>query len=63
LVREIHEAPTAAGVRRIMVPGEREWGCRQIAQVDGIALPEDVLAKLRLLADEVHIFPEWLKSQ
>ncbi len=47
---EIHAAPTADGVERVLLPGEREWGLRRKALVDGIQLPEDVKEKLRLAA-------------
>lgn len=42
LVREIHDAPTAAGVDRVLLPGEREWSRHRAAQADGIVLPPDV---------------------
>lgn len=50
LVREIHEAPTAAGVDCVLLPGEREWGRHHAAQADGIVLPPDVREKLAAAA-------------
>jgi len=46
LVDEIHAAPTAEGVERVLLPGEREWHNRRQAIEDGIDLPADVRAKL-----------------
>lgn len=60
LVAEIHAAPTAEGVERILVPGEREWTLRRQALENGIVLPADVVAKLQLLARETGIHPDWL---
>ena len=50
LVREIHEAPTAAGVERVLLPGEREWARHRAAGDLGIALPQDVREKLAAAA-------------
>jgi LDH2 family malate/lactate/ureidoglycolate dehydrogenase len=57
LIRQIREAPRAKGVERLYVPGEMEWERRERALREGIELPEDVLAPLRLLAKELGI--EW----
>jgi LDH2 family malate/lactate/ureidoglycolate dehydrogenase len=46
LVDEIHAAPTAEGVERVLLPGEKEWQNRRQAIEDGIPLPADVRAKL-----------------
>ena len=54
---EIHAAPTAEGVERVLLPGEREWAFRRKTLVDGIPLPEDVLEKLRLAAEMAGIEP------
>ena len=51
LIAEIHAAPTAAGVERILLPGEREWKLFHQAHTQGIELPADVLEKLRLAAE------------
>ncbi|MFO0904944.1 MAG: Ldh family oxidoreductase [Pirellulales bacterium] len=42
VIDEVHKAPTAAGVDRVLVPGEREWHQRRTALEQGIALPPDV---------------------
>lgn len=47
LIDEIHAAPTAQGVDRVMLPGEREWSNFHDAQQHGINLPADVQDKLR----------------
>jgi LDH2 family malate/lactate/ureidoglycolate dehydrogenase len=54
---EIRAAPKAKGVERIYVPGEMECERRERAMVEGIDLPEDVVASLRPLAQEIGI--EW----
>ena len=51
LIDEIHGAPTAAGVDRVLLPGEREWNCLRQTQMHGISLPADVLEKLQEAAD------------
>lgn len=60
LIQEIHAAPTADGVERVLMPGEREWSLRHEALQQGIQLPEDVKAKLRVVATESGIATEWL---
>jgi ureidoglycolate dehydrogenase (NAD+) len=47
LVDEIHAAPTAAGVERVLLPGEREWSRYRQSRLEGIELPDDVVLKLR----------------
>ncbi len=47
LIDEIHAAPRADGVDRILVPGELEWERYGRAMADGINLPPDVVASLR----------------
>jgi len=60
LIEEIHAAPTAAGIDRVLLPGEREWNLRNEAQQLGILLPEDVKTKLRTVAQETGIVATWL---
>ena len=55
LIREIHAAPKAKGADRIYLPGEKEWEKRDEALAEGIALPEDVVAKLRELAEDLGL--------
>jgi LDH2 family malate/lactate/ureidoglycolate dehydrogenase len=47
LITELHAAPTAEGIDRVLLPGEREWNNYHRALVEGIDLPADVLEKLR----------------
>jgi ureidoglycolate dehydrogenase (NAD+) len=45
-IDELHSAPTAAGVERVLLPGEREWNSDRLARTQGMALPSDVQEKL-----------------
>ena len=47
LIDEIHAAPTAAGIERVLLPGEREWNNYRRARTEGIPLPPDVVEKLQ----------------
>lgn len=58
LIDEIHAAPPADGVERVLLPGEREWSNRRRALAEGINLPADVRAKLSSIAEIER--PEWL---
>jgi LDH2 family malate/lactate/ureidoglycolate dehydrogenase len=60
LIDEIHAAPTAEGVDRVLVPGEREWANRRFALSEGIALPTDVVATLSPLSAELGLSPPWI---
>ena len=51
LIDEIHATPTAEGVERVLMPGEREWGMYHNALQSGIALPQDVIEKLSQAAE------------
>lgn len=55
LIDEIHAAPTADGVERVLLPGEREGNLLRRAQAEGIALPADVVAKLETVAREFEV--------
>jgi ureidoglycolate dehydrogenase (NAD+) len=55
LIDEIHSSPTAEGVDRVLLPGEREWSNRLSAQQLGIPLPQDVRIKLREAAEMMAI--------
>lgn len=55
VVREIHEAPTAAGVERVLLPGEREWARHRAVGDGAIPLPADVREKLAAAAALVGI--------
>ncbi len=51
LIGEIHAAPTAQGIDQVLLPGQREWNSLRQAEQTGIALPADVVEKLRLAAE------------
>jgi ureidoglycolate dehydrogenase (NAD+) len=55
LADEIHNAPLAPGADRIFLPGEMEWERRDRALAEGIRFPDDVLASLRGLAEELDL--------
>ena len=61
LIDEIHNAPRADGVERLIVPGELEWECYDRAVREGIALPPDVVESLATAAEIAGLSPEWLK--
>lgn len=62
LADEIHATPTADGVDRLLLPGEREWANRRRALTEGIVLPADVIEKLAPLAGEIGLSPAWLSA-
>jgi LDH2 family malate/lactate/ureidoglycolate dehydrogenase len=55
LIREIHATPKAEGAEPIFVPGEIEFERRERALVEGIDLPDDVVASLRALAEDLNL--------
>ncbi|MCA9112560.1 MAG: Ldh family oxidoreductase [Planctomycetaceae bacterium] len=58
LIDEIHAAPTADGVDKVLLPGEREWNNYRRAQSVGIDLPADVIENLRRASELTGIpFP------
>lgn len=59
-IEQIRSAPTAAGVNHVLLPGEREWNLRRQALESGIALPEDVKAKLKAVSLEYGVPADWL---
>lgn len=61
LISEIHAAPTAEGVNQVILPGEREWACYHESVQNGIALPPDVMAKLREASDLTGVRASWLE--
>jgi LDH2 family malate/lactate/ureidoglycolate dehydrogenase len=60
LIDEIHSAPAAEGVQRVLIPGEREWKLKREAERNGISLPEDVIEKLRQAGAMVGVEPKFL---
>ncbi|MBS0262019.1 MAG: Ldh family oxidoreductase [Planctomycetes bacterium] len=63
LIDEIHAAPTADGIDRVLVPGEREWNQFHRAQNSGIDLPADVVEKLKLCSALSGVVPTWLPAE
>jgi LDH2 family malate/lactate/ureidoglycolate dehydrogenase len=61
LIEEIHNAPRADGVDRLLVPGEVEWERYDRAMREGIPLPADVIENLHKAAAATGLSPEWLK--
>jgi len=57
MIREIKSAPLAKGAERIYLPGEIELEKREMALVEGIVLPPDIVASLRGLAQDVGVDP------
>jgi ureidoglycolate dehydrogenase (NAD+) len=55
LIDEIHSAPTATGIERVLVPGEREWEKLRQTQQQGIQLPADVVEKLAAIASRTGL--------
>ena len=54
-IREMRASDKAAGADRIYLPGEMEWERREKALVDGIELPDDVVASLRGMAEDMGL--------
>lgn len=54
-IEEIRAAPKAKDAERIYVPGEMEWERREKALAEGIELPDDVVANLRALEEELGL--------
>ena len=49
----------AAGVERVLVPGEIESANEKRLRSEGVPLPREVCASLRALAEETHVhFPD-----
>ena len=55
VIREIKESPKTKGSERIYLPGEMEWEKRERALEQGMVLPEDVIASLSGLAEDVGL--------
>lgn len=60
LIDEIHSAPPASGVERVLLPGEREWNQFHLAEKQGISLPTDVREKLRQASELSGVTLGWL---
>lgn len=59
LIDELHAAPTAEGVERVLLPGEREWAHYHRSLARGIPLPADVGEKLRQASEMTGVPLEW----
>jgi ureidoglycolate dehydrogenase (NAD+) len=55
LIREIKTSPKADGVDQIYLPGEIEWLKREKALKEGIQLPDDVVANLVGVAEDIGL--------
>ena len=55
LVEEVHASPPAPGVERVRLPGERRERIAAERRVSGIPIPDDHVARLRPLADELGV--------
>ncbi len=53
MIQEIKSSPRSPGAERIYLPGEMEWERRDEALREGMVLPDDVVASLRGLADDL----------
>jgi LDH2 family malate/lactate/ureidoglycolate dehydrogenase len=62
IVREMHASRRAAGVERILVPGERSAECEERYRADGIPLPLAVVAGLADVAERVGGGSESMRS-
>ncbi|MCI0744458.1 MAG: Ldh family oxidoreductase [Verrucomicrobia subdivision 3 bacterium] len=60
-IQEIRAAPNAKGADRIYLPGEMEWNRYERALAEGLELPDDVVAELRTLANELSLDWKWSK--
>jgi LDH2 family malate/lactate/ureidoglycolate dehydrogenase len=54
-IREIRASEKTDGAERIYLPGEIEWERREKSLADGIDLPDDVVASLRGLAEDLNL--------
>ena len=55
LIDEIHATPTAAGVERIMVPGDREFAQLERSRREPMVLLADVAQNVRQAAEMVGL--------
>jgi ureidoglycolate dehydrogenase (NAD+) len=55
MIQEIKSSPKSSSSKRIYLPGEMEWERRDKALREGMMLPNDVIASLRGLADDLGI--------
>ena len=58
LVEEVHDSPPVPGVERVRLPGERRERIADERRKTGIPIPDDHVARLRPLAEELGVrFP------
>ena len=60
MIETIRANPTAAGIDRLLLPGEMEHGRRQTALQAGVELPADVVEKLEGLSRENNQPIQWM---
>jgi ureidoglycolate dehydrogenase (NAD+) len=61
IIRELRQSPKAKGSDRVYVPGEIEWGKREDALKNGIALPEPILTSLNRLGKQLGLDTKFLE--
>jgi ureidoglycolate dehydrogenase (NAD+) len=61
IIRELRQSPKAKGSDRVYVPGEVEWGKREDALKNGIALPEPILTSLNRLGKQLGLDTQFLE--
>jgi ureidoglycolate dehydrogenase (NAD+) len=61
VIREIRQSPKAKGAERVYAPGEIEWEKREDALKNGIPLPEQVLADLERVGEQLGLDPQLLQ--
>jgi ureidoglycolate dehydrogenase (NAD+) len=61
VIRQIRQSPKAKGSERIYVPGEMEWEKRADALKNGIPLPEQVLADLNNVGQQLGLETQLLE--
>ena len=62
LVHEIQNSPPAELSTPVILPGQREWAQKRSSDLQGIPLPEDVLAKLDQVAKEWNLNTPWPRA-
>jgi LDH2 family malate/lactate/ureidoglycolate dehydrogenase len=61
IIGELRESPKAKGSERVYVPGEIEWGKREDALKNGIPLPDQILASLTGLGEQLGLDTQLLE--
>lgn len=61
VIQEIHRSETAKGSDRVFAPGEIEWEKQEDALKNGIALPEQILADLERVGNQLGLDTQLLQ--